>query len=37
MQWKDGSSIDFPNLSSMQIAGTSFSLLALQAGLKSGG
>lgn len=37
VQWKDGSSIDFPNLSSMQIAGTSFSLLALQAGLKSGG
>ena len=37
VQWEDGSSIDFPNLSCMQIAGTSFSLLALQAGLKSGG
>jgi hypothetical protein len=37
VQWQDGSSIDFPNLSSMQIAGTSFSLLALQAGLAPGG
>jgi hypothetical protein len=37
VQWQDGSSIDFPNMSCMQIAGTSFSLLALQHGLKSGG
>ena len=37
VQWADGSSLDFPNLSCMQIAGTSFSLLALQAGLKAGG
>ena len=37
VQWADGSSLDFPNLSCMQVAGTSFSLLALQAGLKSGG
>jgi len=33
IQWEDGSSIDFPNLSCMQIAGTSFSILAFQAGL----
>ena len=33
IQWADGSSLDFPNLSCMQIAGTSFSILALQAGL----
>ena len=33
IQWADGSSIDFPNMSCMQIAGTSFSILALQAGL----
>jgi hypothetical protein len=37
VQWADGSSLDFPNMSCMQIAGTSFSLLALQAGLKAGG
>jgi len=37
VQWADGSSLDFPNMSCMQIAGTSFSLLALQAGLKPGG
>ncbi len=36
VQWADGSSIDFPNMSCMQVAGTSFSLLALQAGLRSG-
>ena len=34
IQWDDGSSIDFPNLSCMRIAGTSFSILALQAGLQ---
>jgi squalene cyclase len=33
IQWADGSSLDFPNMSSMQIAGTSFSILALRAGL----
>jgi hypothetical protein len=33
IQWADGSSIDFPNLSCMQIAGTSFSILAFQAGI----
>jgi Prenyltransferase and squalene oxidase repeat len=33
IQWEDGSSIDFPNMSCMQIAGTSFSILAFQAGL----
>jgi hypothetical protein len=33
IQWADGSSLDFPNMSCMQIAGTSFSVLALQAGL----
>ena len=33
IQWDDGSSMDFPNMSCMQIAGTSFSILALQAGL----
>ena len=37
VQWPDGSSMDFPNLSCMQIGGTSFSILALQAGLKPGG
>ena len=37
VQWPDGSSLDFPNLSCMQIAGTSFSLLALQAGLRPSG
>jgi hypothetical protein len=36
VQWQDGSSLDFPNMSCMQIAGTSFSTLALQAGLKGG-
>jgi hypothetical protein len=36
VQWADGSSIDFPNLSCMQVAGTSFSILAMQAGLRSG-
>ena len=33
IQWADGSSLDFPNMSCMQIAGTAFSILALQAGL----
>jgi len=33
LQWSDGSSIDFPNMSCMQVAGTAFSVLALQAGL----
>lgn len=33
IQWADGSSLDFPNMSCMQIAGTSFSILAFQAGL----
>ena len=32
-QWKDGSSVDFLATSWMQIAGTCFSLLALEAGL----
>jgi len=35
VQWADGSSLDFPNLSCMQVAGTSFSILALEAGLKT--
>lgn len=35
VQWKDGSSLDFPNMSCMQIAGTAFSILALQAGVSS--
>jgi hypothetical protein len=33
IQWADGSSLDFPNMSCMQVAGTAFSVLALQAGL----
>jgi hypothetical protein len=33
IQWEDGSSIDFPNMSCMQVAGTSFAILALGAGL----
>jgi hypothetical protein len=33
IQWADGSSLDFPNMSCMQVAGTSFSILAFQAGL----
>ena len=33
IQWDDGSSLDFPNMSCMQIAGTSFSILAFQAGV----
>jgi hypothetical protein len=33
IQWDDGSSMDFPNLGCMRIAGTSFSILAFQAGL----
>lgn len=33
LQWSDGSSIDFPNMSCMRVAGTAFSVLALQAGL----
>ena len=33
VQWEDGSSIDFPNMKSMQVAGTAFSILALQAGV----
>jgi hypothetical protein len=36
VQWADGSSIDFPNMSCMQVAGTSFSILAMQAGLRPG-
>lgn len=36
VQWPDGSSLDFPNLSCMRIAGTSFSILALNAGVQSG-
>lgn len=32
-QWDDGSSIDFPNMKSMKVAGTAFSILALQAGV----
>jgi len=34
VQWPDGSSLDFPNLSCMRIAGTSFSVLALNAGVR---
>ena len=37
VQWPDGSSIDFPNMSCMRIAGTSFSILALNAGARAGG
>lgn len=33
IQWDDGSSLDFPNMSCMQTAGTAFSILAFQAGL----
>lgn len=33
VQWEDGSSVDFPNMKSMQVAGTAFSILALQAGV----
>lgn len=33
VQWEDGSSIDFPNMSCMRTAGTAFSILAYQAGL----
>lgn len=33
VQWEDGSSLDFPNMKSMQVAGTAFSILALQAGV----
>lgn len=33
IQWSDGSSIDFPNMSCMQTAGTAFSILAFQAGV----
>jgi len=36
VQWPDGSSIDFPNMSCMRIAGTSFSILALNAGVRAG-
>ena len=36
IQWDDGSSWDFPNMSCMRIAGTAFSVLALQAGLPGG-
>jgi len=36
VQWPDGSSIDFPNMSCMRIAGTSFSILALHAGVRAG-
>jgi hypothetical protein len=36
IQWSDGSSIDFPNMSCMRIAGTAFSVLALQAGVPGG-
>jgi hypothetical protein len=36
IQWADGSSLDFPNMSCMQVAGTAFSVLALQAGLPGG-
>jgi hypothetical protein len=35
VQWKDGSSVDFLGTSWMQIAGTCFSLLALEAGLEA--
>ena len=37
IQFPDGSSMDFPNMSCMRIAGTSFSVLALQAGLSGAG
>lgn len=33
IQWADGSSLDFPNMSCMQTAGTAFSVLAFQAGV----
>ena len=33
VQWADGSSLDFPNMRSIHIAGTAFSILALQAGV----
>ncbi len=33
IQWADGSSLDFPNMSCMQTAGTAFSILAFQAGI----
>lgn len=33
VQWEDGSSIDFPGSRYLWVAGTSFSILALQAGL----
>lgn len=33
IQWEDGSSLDFPNMSCMQTAGTAFSILAFQAGV----
>lgn len=33
VQWDDGSSIDFPNMSCMRTAGTAFSILAYQAGV----
>ncbi len=33
VQWEDGSSLDFPNMSCMRTAGTAFSILAYQAGL----
>ncbi len=33
IQWEDGSSIDFPNMSCMRTAGTAFSILAFQAGV----
>jgi hypothetical protein len=33
IQWEDGSSLDFPNMSCMQTAGTAFSILAFQAGI----
>lgn len=33
IQWTDGSSLDFPNMSCMQTAGTAFSILAFQAGI----
>ncbi len=33
VQWDDGSSLDFPNMSCMRTAGTAFSILAYQAGL----
>jgi hypothetical protein len=33
IQWDDGSSLDFPNMSCMRTAGTAFSILAFQAGV----